>query len=195
MMQWMLFLLPSGHGKWRQWLYWTIFGNLWYYCNGFWCHRLNTSSEVRNGFLACTQLTPLGSLSNTDAAGTKTSLKFWIHTASNFIVLILSRSIREMLANFFRSCTSNRMYQSSGKEKESRFLVFTYSTKREIRHFHVVVLQWRRRNDEKRKSVINASAELMFCFSNTSMLFSSFRSVINTGAFSYDERSVITFVF
>ena len=33
-----------------------------------------------------------------------------------------------------------RLYQSSGKEKESRCLVFTSSTKPEIRHFHVVVV-------------------------------------------------------
>ena len=35
---------------------------------------------------------------------------------------------------------SKRQYQSSGKGKESRFLVFTSWTKREIRHFHVVVV-------------------------------------------------------
>ena len=33
---------------------------------------------------------------------------------------------------------SKRLYQSLGKEKESRWLVFTSLTKREIRHFHVV---------------------------------------------------------
>ena len=172
----MFFLLPSGHGKWRQWLYWTIFGNLWYYCNGFWCHRLNTSSEVRHGFLACTELTQLGSLSNTDGGGYENvpnilnSRCFKLYRA--YLISFNSRNVDKF---FSGACTSNRMYQSSGKEKESRFLVFTYSTKREIRHFHVVVLQWRRRNDEKRKSVINASAELMFCFLNTSMLFSSCR--------------------
>ena len=41
---------------------------------------------------------------------------------------------------------SNRLYRSSGKEKESRYLVFTSSTKREIRPFHVVVVQRRKRN-------------------------------------------------
>ena len=33
--------------------------------------------------------------------------------------------------------SSERLYQSSGKEKESRCLVFTSNTKREIRHFYV----------------------------------------------------------
>ena len=41
---------------------------------------------------------------------------------------------------------SKRLYESSGKEKESRCLEFTSSTKQEIRHFHVVVVQWRQRN-------------------------------------------------
>ena len=45
----------------------------------------------------------------------------------------------------FLDLNSERLYQSSGKEKESR-LVFTSSTKREIRHSHVVVVQREQRN-------------------------------------------------
>ena len=41
---------------------------------------------------------------------------------------------------------SKRLYESSGKERERRCLEFTSSTKQEIGHFHVVVLQWRQRN-------------------------------------------------
>jgi len=41
----------------------------------------------------------------------------------------------------FVELNSKELYQSSGKEKESRCLVFTFSTKREIRHFHVAVVQ------------------------------------------------------
>ena len=44
---------------------------------------------------------------------------------------------------------SEGLYQSSGKEKESCCLVFPSSTKREIRHFHVVVVQRRLRNVQK----------------------------------------------
>ena len=44
---------------------------------------------------------------------------------------------------------SNRLYRSSGKEKESRCLAFTCFTKREIRQFHVVVVQRRPRNVQK----------------------------------------------
>ena len=45
-----------------------------------------------------------------------------------------------------------RLYRISGKEKESRCPVFTSSTKREIRHFHVAVVQQP-----------DARAELLFC--------------------------------
>ena len=49
----------------------------------------------------------------------------------------------------FLELNSKGLYQSSGKEKESCCLVFPSSTKREIRHFHVVVVQWRQRNVQK----------------------------------------------
>ena len=39
---------------------------------------------------------------------------------------------------YFRNFT---VYRNSGKEKESRCLLFTSSTKREIRYSHVVVVQ------------------------------------------------------
>ena len=42
---------------------------------------------------------------------------------------------------FFLDLNSKKLNQSSGKEKESRYLVFTSSTKREItKHFQVVVV-------------------------------------------------------
>ena len=41
------------------------------------------------------------------------------------------------------------LHRSSGKEKESRCLVFWPSTKRQIRHFHAIVLRWRQRNVQK----------------------------------------------
>ena len=46
---------------------------------------------------------------------------------------------------------SKTPYQSSGKDKESPCLVFTSSTKREIRHFHVVVMQRRAKKCTKRR--------------------------------------------
>ena len=68
------------------------------------------------------------------------------HFKSEFVLLqTLSRLFHlvqdlQMLA-FFLELNSNRLYRSSAKEKESRSLAFTSSTKRENRHFHVVVVQ------------------------------------------------------
>ena len=56
----------------------------------------------------------------------------------------------------FLELNSKRLYQSSGKENESRCLVFTSSTKREIRQSHVVVVLRRQRNVQK---------SVMHCFS------------------------------
>ena len=49
----------------------------------------------------------------------------------------------------FWELSSEGLYQSSRKEKESCCPVFPSSTKREIRHFHVVVVQRRLRNVQK----------------------------------------------
>ena len=56
---------------------------------------------------------------------------------ANFIALIPSRLIRQILGEL----NSKGLYQSLGKEKESCCLLFPSLTKREIRHFHVVVVQ------------------------------------------------------
>ena len=68
--------------------------------------------------------------------------------ASNFIALIPSPLIRQMLV-IFLTLNSKGLHQSSGKEKESCRLLFPSSTKREIRQFHVVVVQQRQRNVQK----------------------------------------------
>ena len=49
----------------------------------------------------------------------------------------------------FLELNSRKLYRSSGKGKEKRCLGYTSSTEREIRHFHVVVLQWRQRNVQR----------------------------------------------
>ena len=68
--------------------------------------------------------------------------------ALNFMTLILSRLIRQMLVNVF-GVDSKGLNQRSGKEKKSCCLVVPSSTKREIGHFHVVVVQRRQRNVQK----------------------------------------------
>ena len=44
-------------------------------------------------------------------------------------------------SQFFVEFNSKRLYRSSGKERGSPGLAFTSSTKREIRQFHVVIVQ------------------------------------------------------
>ena len=91
---------------------------------------------------------------------TKTSLKKWISTASDVILLIPSRLIRQILTNSLE-LNSKGLYQSSGKEKESCCLVFPSLPNREIGHFHVVVVQWQQRNVQKRVKHIQGC-----CFAN-----------------------------
>ena len=67
---------------------------------------------------------------------------------------------------FFLTLNSNGLCQNSGKEKESRCLVCTSSKKREIRYFHVVVVQWRQRNVQK--SVMHVQS---CCVANLNQLF------------------------
>ena len=67
-----------------------------------------------------------------------------------------------MMANILE-LNSKGLYQSSGKEKESCCLVFPSSTKREIRHFDVVVVQQRRRNVQKSVMYVQSC-----CFANKS---------------------------
>ena len=67
------------------------------------------------------------------------------------------------VGKFFLELNSKGLHQSSGKEKESCCLLFPSSTKREIRQFHVVVVQLQQRNVQK--SVIRAKLSfLLVCF-------------------------------
>ena len=69
-----------------------------------------------------------------------------------------------MLA-IFLELNSKGLYQSSGKEKESCCLVFLSLTKREIRHFHAVVVQLQQRNVQK--SMIHMQS---CCFTTINLL-------------------------
>ena len=53
------------------------------------------------------------------------------------------------VGDFFQELNSKGLYLSSRKEKENCCLVFTSSRKREIKKFHVVVVQRRQRNVQK----------------------------------------------
>ena len=74
-----------------------------------------------------------------------------------------------MLA-IFLELNSKGLYLSSQKEKENRCLIFAFSIKREIRKFHVVVLQRQQSNVQKRvmhlQSCFFANLKLwLFCCS------------------------------
>ena len=83
------------------------------------------------------------------------------HLKSEF-AFISSRSIRQMLATFSGDEGLHCKTASWGNEKENRCLVFTSSTKREIRNFQVVVVQRRQINVPKKR---DAGAKLLFCLS------------------------------
>ena len=65
----------------------------------------------------------------------------------------------------FLELNSKGLYQSSGEEKESCCLLFPSSTKREIRHFHVVDVQRRQRNVQKNVMHVQSC-----CFANLNYL-------------------------
>ena len=67
---------------------------------------------------------------------------------SKFIALTASRSFRQCW-QIFLELNSKRLCQSSGKENDSRGLTFMSSNKSELRHYHVVVVQWQQRNVQK----------------------------------------------
>ena len=60
------------------------------------------------------------------------------------------------VGNVFLELNSKRLYRSWEKGKENRCLVFTSSMKRKIRKLHIVFVQWRQRNVQKK---CNARAE------------------------------------
>ena len=81
-------------------------------------------------------------------------------------MIIPSRSIRQMLANFSDFDFSKGQYRSSVKEKGS---VFTSSTRSEIKQFHVAVVQLRQRKVQK--SVLHVRSR---CFLNFIIAFLPF---------------------
>ena len=99
---------------------------------------------------------------------TKTSHEKWSHIFSVSIMIIPTRLLCQMQTNSsgakFLSTISKLI-----KRKKIMSLMFTFFTKREIRHFHVVVVQWRLRNVQK--SVMHVQN---CCFSNLSLLLFCF---------------------
>ena len=91
---------------------------------------------------------------------TKTTLKKWRRAPENLSWLFHLVQFVKCWQFFFLELNCRRLYQSSGKEKESLCPLFTSSTKREIINFHVVVVQWRQSNVQK--SVIHVQIVFFF---------------------------------
>ena len=87
------------------------------------------------------------------ATATKTSLQKWIRAASNFIALISSMSMGQMLAVF--SGVSVEFKKTVSKFRKRKEVVVAFS-----RRFRVVVVQWRQCNVPK--SVMHVQ-RCMFC--------------------------------
>ena len=87
----------------------------------------------------------------------KQQLRHWMqksHLRSEFAPLQTLSSLFRLVQfvkcwRIFQELNSEGLYRRSRKEKESRCLVFT-SCQREIRHFHVIVMQKRQRNVPKK---------------------------------------------
>ena len=114
------------------------------------------------------RLAIIGSLSNSDGDGyenvtwTVKSHCFKLYRA--YSISFNSTNVGDLFWSWIPKKTIE--VQEKKTEKESRFLVFTSSTKREIRHFHVVVVQWRQRNIQK--SVMHVQS---CCCANLSLFF------------------------
>ena len=80
-----------------------------------------------------------------------------------------------------------KAYRSLGTEKESRSLAFTFSTKRENRHFNVIVVQWRQRNVQK-----SAMHGQSCCFANLNLLGRLFKRSLTS---VYQNRVLSHFQF
>ena len=111
-------------------------------------------------------------------------------TASNFIELIPTRQFNKYVVKFFWSWILQD-YQSSGKEKQSHCLVFMPSTKHEITHTHITVVQHEKHD---------AHAKLLFCKLKPIVLFSfllpspySLLMLLNNLTVRYSSLDVIVF--
>ena len=100
-----------------------------------------------------------------DNSKPKTSLKKLIRTVSNFIDLILFHLICQILAIFSGIESERTVFKF--RERKSFCAVFTYFIKRwrEIRKFHIAVVQRRLRNVQKRVVHVQSG-----CFASINLL-------------------------
>ena len=99
------------------------------------------------GLCSCSLL--LGSLSNNDGDGYENATWKSEFALSQTLSRLFQLVYFVKCWQIFLELNSKRLYQSSGIEKESCCLEFPSSTRREIRRFHVVVVQRRQKNVQK----------------------------------------------
>ena len=130
--------------------------------------ELNTASNTTVDSLIYTWLllvsSSLGSLSNNDGDGYE-NVTLKVNSRCFKLYRAYYISIKSSDVGHFLELNSKRLFRNSGKEKESRRLVITSSTKREIWHVHVVVVRCRQRNMQK--SLLNVQS---CCFANLNLL-------------------------
>ena len=97
--------------------------------------------------------------------------RLWKHHLKSEFALLQTLSCLFQLVQYvkfwqiFPELNSKRLYQSSRRVNKSRCLiVFTSSTKREVRHFHILVMQRWQRNAQK--SMIHMQSS---CFANLNL--------------------------
>ena len=95
----------------------------------------------------------------------KTSLEKWICVFSVSIVIIPTPLLCQMQTDSSGAEFLSTISKFRKRKKFCRCL-FASSTKREIRHFHVVVVQWRQRNVQLKKR--DARARCCFALSSCS---------------------------
>ena len=114
--------------------------------------------------------------------GGKTSSKKWIRAESNFIALIATNQICQILA-IFQWLNSKGLYLSLQIDRKNRCHVSPSSMKREMRKFFDVVVQWGpERNVKKSVMHMQSCANLLFfCRSRClSFLLSTYERNIST---------------
>ena len=113
-------------------------------------------------------------------------IKKWFSTASNFIMHIPSHLICQMLANFFGVEFLRTL--SKFKKRKRKLLSNDCSRPRQnakIRHFHIVVMQQRLKNVQKRVMCVQNC-----CFANINLLLFCYCSCLS---FLIEKRALHSF--
>ena len=103
----------------------------------------------------------IGTLSKDDDDGSENVGKKWICVLSNLIASVWTRSICQMQATFPGLEFLRILFTGSKRGRKIRRRMSTSSIKRQIRRFHVVVVQW---TSKKCTKMGDARADWAYCF-------------------------------